>query len=81
MLPKRKKVAPKGAYDQNYIRCIKKTGKWRGKTAGKYTKYKSVKKPREESVIINDQIVVPKNCYRFSILDWGKIIYKSKEQV
>lgn len=77
-MPNNKKVAPKGAYAQNFDKCVRLTGKWRGKIPALYKKHVSRKKFREENQIINGKLVYPKVITYPKFAFWLKMNYQSK---
>jgi len=69
---------PKGFYDVQFSRTVKKTGRWRGKLSSVYKKYKRIKVIKPQPEIINGKIVIPDNCFKPVVLIWNKIQYQSK---
>lgn len=80
-MPNRKKIAPRGTYDSQFIRTTKKTGKWRGVLAHIYKKYKRIRKALPKPYLVgkgdNEMLIVPDGCYKPTVLDWGKQKYQS----
>lgn len=76
-----KKTRAKGFYDSTFNRCVKRTGRWRGKLSHLYKKYKRAKKvlPQPYFNESEHKIIIPKDYREKSeVLIWEKIIYQQK---